>query len=112
MVPMMTTLPMLVAMLLGSTTTPATCAFDVAAPEPCTIDIRVDAEGITHFEAVGRGGHRIRFTGRRADGWWSGALDDAPAMGYERNRGNVVFATRALDRSFQYWTAGNAHGRY
>lgn len=104
--------PLLVAMLLGSATPPATCIFDVAPPEPCTIDVRVDADGTTRLEATGSGGRRARFAGRRADGWWSGTLDGAPAMGYERNRGNVAFATQALDRSFQYWTAGNAHGRY
>jgi hypothetical protein len=54
----------------------------------------------------------MTFVGKRASGWWAGTLDGAPAMGHELNRGNVAFATRALDHSFQYWTRGNEHGTY
>jgi hypothetical protein len=89
----------------------ATCVFDSAPPEPCEISFTVE-RGNTRMVARGRSGKRTVFVGRRASGWWSGALDGAPAMGHERNRGNVVFSTRALDRSFQYWTRGNEHGSY
>ncbi|MBO9623382.1 MAG: hypothetical protein J7500_11795 [Sphingomonas sp.] len=89
----------------------ATCVFDTAPPEPCEIVFTVD-RGNTRMVARGRSGKRVTFVGRRNSGWWSGTLDGAQAMGRELNRGNVVFSTRALDRSFQYWTRGNEHGSY
>jgi hypothetical protein len=89
----------------------ATCVFDAAPPEPCEIDFTVE-QGSTRMTARGRSGKQVVFVGKRASGWWSGTLGGAPAMGHERNRGNVVFSTHALDRSFQYWTRGNAHGSY
>ncbi|HVJ02064.1 MAG TPA: hypothetical protein VM662_07775 [Sphingomonas sp.] len=89
----------------------ATCVFDTAPPEPCEILFTVE-RGSTRMMARGRSGKRVIFVGRRNSGWWSGTLNGAPAMAYERNRGNVVFSTRTLDRSFQYWTRGNEHGNY
>lgn len=89
----------------------ATCVFDTAPPEPCEIAFTV-AQGSTRMTARGRSGRRVVFVGRRESGWWSGTLDGAPAMGHELNRGNTVFSTRTLDRSFQYWTRGNEHGTY
>jgi hypothetical protein len=35
-----------------------------------------------------------------------------PAMGYELNRGHVVFSTVDLKNTFEWWTDGNQHGRY
>ncbi|MGK6354113.1 hypothetical protein ACMGDH_02675 [Sphingomonas sp. DT-207] len=89
----------------------ATCVFDTAPPEPCEIAFTVE-QGSTRMTARGRSGKQIVFVGKRGSGWWSGTLDGAAAMGHELNRGNVVFSTRTLDRSFQYWTRGNEHGTY
>ncbi len=52
------------------------------------------------------------FRGNRQGRWWSGTLNGEPAMGYELNRGHVVFNTRTLDGAFEYWTRGNEHGSY
>jgi hypothetical protein len=91
----------------------ATCVFDTAPPEPCTITFNATADGGTELRAKATGSDReTMFVGRRQSGWWSGKLDGAEAMGYELNRGNVIFSTRALDRTFQYYTAGGEHGRY
>ncbi|QAY75562.1 hypothetical protein [Sphingosinicella sp. BN140058] len=90
---------------------PATCVFGTAPPEACQVGFSV-AGGTMRMQARGKSGKRAVFVGRRQSGWWSGTLDGAPAMAYERNRGNVVFSTRDLRRTFQYWTAGNEHGSY
>jgi hypothetical protein len=97
---------------LAASAEPATCSFDDAAPESCEINFSVGAGGATTLRAKGRSGRQLVFVGKRSSGWWAGTLDGAPAMGHELNRGNVVFATRALNRSFQYWTRGNEHGTY
>ena len=91
---------------------PATCVFDTAPPEPCTLSFGAGAGGATRMTAKGRSGKTAVFVGKRGSGWWAGTLDGAPAMAHELNRGNVVFSTRTLDRSFQYWTKGSEHGSY
>jgi hypothetical protein len=91
---------------------PATCVFDTAPPEPCSLTFSAGPGGATKLSAKGRSGKVAVFIGKRASGWWAGTLDGAPAMAHELNRGNVVFSTRTLDRSFQYWTQGSAHGSY
>jgi hypothetical protein len=91
---------------------PATCVFGTAPPEPCQLTFSVGRGGTTRMVARGRGARQSIFVGRRGSGWWSGTLNGSVAMGHELNRGNVVFATRSLDRSFQYWTRGNEHGSY
>lgn len=72
-------------------------------------------------EALPSGGHRMTFTGpgikvsfigRANSGWWSGQLNGKAAMGYERNRGNVVFSTNDLGTRFAWWYPRNAHGTY
>ena len=91
---------------------PATCVFGPAPPEPCRLTFTTTRNGTTRMQAQAGKGRQIVFVGKRASGWWSGTLNGAPAMGHELNRGNVVFSTRTLDRSFQYWTRGNEHGSY
>ncbi|MBB5710893.1 hypothetical protein [Sphingomonas xinjiangensis] len=102
-------LTLIAAALAGE---PATCVFDTAPPEPCEVTFQAGAGGATLLRARGRSGKQVTFSGRRNSGWWAGTLDGKSAMGLELNRGNVVFSTRALDRSFQYWTRGNEHGSY
>ena len=98
---------------LQATAEPATCVFDTLPPEPCTVSFAVHGEGATELRAKStKGGHAAIFVGQRQSGWWSGTLDGAPAMGYELNRGNVTFATRALGKTFQYYTSGGEHGSY
>lgn len=103
---------MIVLALALAAAEPATCVFDTAPPEPCTIRFASDGKGGTQLHAEGKAGHKADFAGKRGSGWWAGTLNGAPAMGYERNRGNVVFSTSTLDRSFQYWTRGSEHGNY
>lgn len=92
--------------------TPATCIFGEGTPTACTISSVAtdDASGLTMTFHVGP--DTITFRGKRQDRWWSGTLNDAPAMAYELNRGHVVFNSRNLDHYFEYWTKGNEHGNY
>ncbi|UIJ46502.1 hypothetical protein LZK98_06015 [Sphingomonas cannabina] len=106
-------LALLVWLTAAQTSEQATCAFDTAPPESCTVAFTVRTDGTTELRAKAiKGEHQAVFIGRRQSGWWAGTLDGAEAMGYELNRGNVTFATRALDRTFQYYTAGHEHGSY
>ena len=93
------------------------------APEAvrCTLDERPIAGCRMADTVLPDGRHRLVFTGgvkpvvfvgRGANGWWSGTLDGRPAMGYERNRGNVVFATSDLGQTFSWWYPGQEHGTY
>jgi hypothetical protein len=102
----------LVLLALALAAEPATCVFDTAPPEPCQLTFSAGQGGATRMSARGRSGKTATFVGKRGSGWWAGTLDGAPAMGHELNRGNVVFSTRALDKSFQYWTKGGEHGSY
>ena len=101
----------LIAAALAAAAEPATCVFDTAPPEPCRIGFSV-VKGATRMQARSNSGKQAVFVGKRGSGWWSGTLDGKPAMAHELNRGNVVFSTRDLGRSFQYWTSGNEHGSY
>lgn len=92
--------------------TPATCIFGDGEPTPCTMTSRAtDGDGGVAI-SFRIGPDTIRFRGKRQDRWWSGTLNDKPAMAYELNRGHVVFNARDLDRAFEYWTKGNEHGSY
>ncbi|MET3712698.1 hypothetical protein ABIC65_003416 [Sphingomonas trueperi] len=102
----------LAALAAAAVAEPATCVFDIAPPEPCTLQVQAGAGGTLQLRAKGKSGKQVVFAGKHANGWWAGTLDGTPAMGFERNRGHVVFSTRALDRSFEYWTRGNEHGTY
>lgn len=87
------------------------CRFNYAPAEPCRMTDHVGADGVHNMEFVSRM-HHARFVGRSQTGWWSGQLDGRPAMGYELNRGNVVFSTVDLQMTFQWWSQGNQHGNY
>ena len=93
-----------------------TCSFDDGSAERCTMtvtDVLGTGDGGPDQEIVWTASDRaVLFVGRRMGPWWSGELDGAPAMGRELNRGNVVFSTRDLERSFQYWADGMEHGSY
>lgn len=92
--------------------TPATCIFGEGEPTGCTMTSLANdgAGGMTIAFKIGP--DTITFRGKRQDRWWSGTLNDAPAMAYELNRGHVVFNSRNLDHYFEYWTKGNEHGSY
>lgn len=57
-------------------------------------------------------GREVTFVGRGGGGWWSGMLNGVPAMGFERNRGHVMFSTRDLAHRFAWWHAESEHGTY
>jgi hypothetical protein len=93
------------------------------APEPvgCLRDERPLPNCTLVDTALPDGSHRLvfragavtaTFVGRGANGWWSGLLDGRPAMGYERNRGNIVFSTRDLQHNFAWWYPADEHGTY
>lgn len=101
----------------------AAAAVATSAPQPvgcelndrpladCRLTDRIAPDG-THALTFRGGGRVLRFVGRAGGGWWAGTLDGRPAMGYERNRGNVVLMTRDLRTSLTWWYPGQEHGTY
>lgn len=87
------------------------CVFDYAPAQPCTMRDHVEPDG-THVMTFVSADARTRFTGRSQTGWWSGELDGRPAMGYELNRGHIVFSTVDLETTLEWWSEGNEHGAY
>jgi len=87
------------------------CAIDYAPDRACTMTDHVE-DGVHHMEFRIEGGQQVTFVGRSQTGWWSGTLNGKPAMGYERNRGNLVFSTVDLETSFAWWYPGQEHGAY
>ena len=87
----------------------ARCAADDAPAAACTMSDTVDAAGAHAIEFV-IGERHVRFTGKSQTGWWSGQLDGQPAMGYEVNRGHIVFSTVDLKSNFEWWSAGSENG--
>lgn len=87
------------------------CALGFNPPAPCRMSDEVAADG-THTMVFTVGDKQVRFTGRPQSGWWSGRLDGRSAMGYDLNRGHVVFSTTDLKTRFEWWSEGNEHGTY
>lgn len=87
------------------------CARDLADARPCTMRDSVGADGMHHMSFVS-GDTRTVFVGKAQSGWWSGKLDGKPAMGYELNRGHVVFSNMDLGTRFEWWSEGKQHGTY
>lgn len=87
------------------------CAFDSAPAVPCTMIDRAVRPG-EHVMEFSDGKRRVRFSGRSQSGWWSGTLNGKPAMGFERNRGHLVFSTTDLGTTFAWWYKGAEHGSY
>lgn len=86
------------------------CSIDNAPGRACTMTDRV--RGGVHHMVFEMDGRRVTFVGRSQTGWWSGELDGRPAMGYERNRGNMVISTTDLTTVFAWWYPGREHGTY
>jgi len=92
-------------------TQPGHCSSNYTEAVACRLsDVVGDDE--THTLEFTFGNTRVRFVGKSQTGWWSGKLDGQPAMGYELNRGHVVFSTIDLKTTFEWWTEGSQHGRY
>ena len=92
-------------------TQPAQCSANYAPAVACKMSDDVSADE-THTMEFAFGPTRVRFVGKAQTGWWSGKLDGQPAMGYELNRGHLVFSTLDLKTTFEWWTSGNQHGKY
>ena len=90
---------------------PVRCSLDEVPLAHCMMIDRVASDG-SHSLLFRAGGIRVRFIGRSQTGWWSGTLNGKPAMGYERNRGNVVFSTTDLKQTFAWWYPRDEHGTY
>ena len=95
--------------------TPATdqvrCSLDYAPDRACRLTDTV-LPGGTHRMVFRAGGRDVTFVGRKQTGWWAGRLNGRPAMGYERNRGNMVLSTYDLRTTFAWWYPRQAHGSY
>ncbi|MGH9381450.1 MAG: hypothetical protein ACRD2Z_12655 [Thermoanaerobaculia bacterium] len=87
------------------------CVVDYAPAQSCTLRDRVEPDG-THVMTFVTADARTRFTGKSQSGWWSGRLNGRPAMGYELNRGHIVYSTIDLTMTFEWWSAGHEHGSY
>lgn len=95
--------------------TPATdsvrCSLNYAPDRACRLTDTVGRGGL-HRMVFAVGGRQLTFVGKKQTGWWAGKLNGKPAMGYERNRGNMVLSTYDLSTSFSWWYPPNAHGAY
>lgn len=95
--------------------TPATdavrCSVDYAPAKACRLTDTVAGGGV-HRMVFDANGRRHVFIGRKQTGWWAGKLDGRPAMGYERNRGNMVLSTYDLKTTLSWWYPGQEHGSY
>lgn len=90
---------------------PVRCSWDDGPARSCTYTDTVQADG-THRMLFSAGGKPTVFVGKPQTGWWSGRLNGKPAMGYERNRGNIVFSTTDLSHRFAWWYPTEEHGSY
>lgn len=86
------------------------CSINDAPARACQMAITT-RDGVRHirFSVAGK---RIEFVGRAQSGWWSGKLNGRPVMGFERNRGHVVFSTTDLRTRFSWWYPSSEHGTY
>ncbi|WP_404335005.1 hypothetical protein AB2M62_14970 [Sphingomonas sp. MMS12-HWE2-04] len=87
------------------------CSFDNGPARACRMT-DVAGRGGVHRMTFVAGNQKATFVGRAQTGWWSGTLNGKPAMGYERNRGNVVFSSTDLQTVFAWWYPANEHGSY
>ena len=87
------------------------CALGAQPARTCSMKDTASTGG-AHTMVFTGAGPRLTFVGKRQNGWWSGKLNGKPAMGYERNRGNVVMATYDQSVSFSWWYPGSEHGTY
>lgn len=87
------------------------CSIDYAPDRACQLADSAAPNGV-HRMVFTSGGRRLVFVGRAQTGWWAGRLDGRPAMGYERNRGNVVLSTYDLKTTLTWSFPGQAHGSY
>ncbi len=87
------------------------CVVDHGPAQDCRVTFST-AAGVRTLRFDLANGRRVTFVGRAQTGWWSGRLDGRPAMGFERNRGYVVFSTTDLGRTFEWFYPGSQHGGY
>ena len=87
------------------------CSWNDGPDRPCTYSDTVQPDG-THKMIFSGAGQPTVFVGKPQTGWWSGKLNGKPAMGYERNRGNIVFSTTDLSSRFAWWYPIEEHGSY
>lgn len=87
------------------------CEVDHGRPQPCRMTDHVDRH-LVHSMRFTLPGRTVTFQGKAQTGWWSGTLDGKPAMGYELNRGHVVYSTTDLGTTFEWWSSGMQHGNY
>lgn len=87
------------------------CELDHGRPQSCSMTDHVDQQ-LVHSMRFTLPDRTVTFEGKAQTGWWSGTLDGKPAMGYELNRGHVVYSTTDLGTTFEWWSAGMQHGNY
>ena len=90
---------------------PVKCSLDDVPLAHCRLIDTIQADG-SHRMEFQADRAQVLFIGRSQTGWWSGTLNGRPAMGYERNRGNVVFSTTDLKQRFAWWYPRDEHGTY
>ena len=89
------------------------CKSGAAAAQICRMDIKTEP-GDANMTLVFTfdSGSSVRFKGQHQSAWWSGQLNDKPAMGYELNRGHTIYSTSDLSITFEWWYGDMQHGSY
>jgi len=89
------------------------CKLDAGKAQVCRMEIKTepgDAANVTLTFTLESGS--MRFKGQHQSAWWSGRLNDKPAMGYELNRGHTIYSTSDLSTTFEWWYGDMEHGNY
>ena len=96
----------------GSPASTLYCRSNAAAPQVCRMEIKTEAgeANMTLLFTLASG--TVRFKGQHQSAWWSGQLNDKPAMGYELNRGHTIYSTSDLSATFEWWYGDMEHGSY
>jgi len=102
---------LLFAQVAAAASEPVQCSLNDMPLAHCRLIDTVRPDGAHRMTFKADRAH-VLFVGRSQTGWWSGTLNGRPAMGYERNRGNVVFSTTDLKQRFSWWYPRDEHGTY
>lgn len=89
------------------------CKLGAAAAQVCRMQTRTEpGDALTVTLNFTFGADSVRFKGQHQSAWWSGRLNDKPAMGYELNRGHTIYSTSDLSTTFEWWYGDMEHGSY
>lgn len=88
------------------------CKSGAAPPQVCRMEIKTEPGEAAMTLVFTFDSGSVRFKGQHQSAWWSGRLNDKPAMGYELNRGHTIYSTSDLSTTFEWWYGDMQHGNY